>query len=204
MFKKLSRPTTLWRKLKNNNMDNQPKVIIQRASKTTQIPTNAMIKNWVNLALNSSPKNVEISIKIVDPEESASLNKQYRQKKGATNVLSFPMSVKTEDLNFLGDLVICQHRDDVGTSAAPRHRSEAIQKITSLGGLGGQELASYACLARGGWAPRRGAAGGAHARALARAFERDWGCSCCSPLVQVRHGRGAGPVVQLLTLNPHS
>ena len=101
-------------------MDNQPKVIIQRASKTTQIPTNAMIKNWVNLALNSSPKNVEISIKIVDPEESASLNKQYRQKKGATNVLSFPMSVKTEDLNFLGDLVIC----------AQIVKNEAIQPVS--------------------------------------------------------------------------
>ncbi|MEC7620155.1 MAG: rRNA maturation RNase YbeY [Pseudomonadota bacterium] len=103
-------------------MDNQPKVIIQRASKTTQIPTNAMIKNWVNLALNSSPKNVEISIKIVDPEESASLNKQYRQKKGATNVLSFPMSVKTEDLDFLGDLVIC----------AQIVKNEAIQQGKSV------------------------------------------------------------------------
>lgn len=103
-------------------MDNQPKVIIQRASKTTQIPTNAMIKNWVNLALNSSPKNVEISIKIVDPEESASLNKQYRHKKGATNVLSFPMSVKTEDLDFLGDLVIC----------AQIVKNEAIQQGKSV------------------------------------------------------------------------
>ena len=66
--------------------------------------------------------NVEISIKIVDPEESASLNKQYRQKKGATNVLSFPMSVKTEDLNFLGDLVIC----------AQIVKNEAIQQGKSI------------------------------------------------------------------------
>ena len=76
----------------------------------------------IHLTLNSSPKNVEISIKIVDPEESASLNKQYRQKKGATNVLSFPMSVKTEDLNFLGDLVIC----------AQIVKNEAIQQGKSV------------------------------------------------------------------------
>ena len=51
-------------------------------------------------------------IRVVDKEESASLNEQYRNKQGATNVLSFtfesPVDIDLEmETDLLGDLVIC-------------------------------------------------------------------------------------------------
>jgi probable rRNA maturation factor len=47
-------------------------------------------------------------VRIVDEQESAELNEQYRHKKGATNILSFPVEIPEGiDLNLLGDLVIC-------------------------------------------------------------------------------------------------
>ena len=68
-------------------------------------------------------KAAECTIRVVDENESAELNEQYRGKSGATNILSFPFEmpetgdfsqlenglVESELLNveFLGDLVIC-------------------------------------------------------------------------------------------------
>jgi len=50
----------------------------------------------------------ECTIRIVDKDESAELNRQYRGKTGPTNVLSFPFESPAEiELNLLGDLVIC-------------------------------------------------------------------------------------------------
>jgi len=50
----------------------------------------------------------ECTIRIVDYQESAELNEQYRDKQGATNVLSFPFESPVEiEIDLLGDLVIC-------------------------------------------------------------------------------------------------
>ncbi len=50
----------------------------------------------------------ECTIRVVDRAESAELNEQYRDKQGATNVLSFPFEAPIEiDIDLLGDLVIC-------------------------------------------------------------------------------------------------
>ena len=54
----------------------------------------------------------ECTIRVVDREESAILNEQYRNKIGATNVLSFafesPVDINLEmEVDLLGDLVIC-------------------------------------------------------------------------------------------------
>lgn len=46
----------------------------------------------------------EITIRLVDAEEGQALNKEYRSKDYATNVLSFPY--ETEPV-VMGDLVIC-------------------------------------------------------------------------------------------------
>ncbi len=49
-----------------------------------------------------------VMVRIVDTQESASLNATYRQKSGPTNVLSFPFEVPASVPNeHLGDLVVC-------------------------------------------------------------------------------------------------
>ena len=53
-------------------------------------------------------QDTEIVVRIVDEQESAELNEQYRHKQGPTNILSFPVEVPEGiELNLLGDLVIC-------------------------------------------------------------------------------------------------
>ena len=71
-------------------------------------PDQHQIQGWVDTALEGLNEETEIVIRIVDELESASLNKEYRQKTGPTNILSFPVDVPDEiELSLLGDLVIC-------------------------------------------------------------------------------------------------
>lgn len=76
---------------------------IQLATKGSHIPSAALLKKWCEATLTQQKiKTAEVCIRVVSTTESAALNKTYRGKKGATNVLSFPM-----EKPLLGDLVIC-------------------------------------------------------------------------------------------------
>ena len=75
------------------------------------IPEQKAIHHWIEVALtlaNYANTAAEVSIRIVDEDESQTLNKQYRQKDKPTNVLSFPAELpEAVDLPLLGDLVLC-------------------------------------------------------------------------------------------------
>ncbi|ORU92370.1 MAG: rRNA maturation RNase YbeY [Cycloclasticus sp. symbiont of Poecilosclerida sp. N] len=87
-------------------------VDVQIASDCSSLPNSKQLNAWVELATKQR-NAVEVVIRLVDEAESAELNVAYRQKQGASNVLSFPYEappglpkeVLTEDT--LGDLVIC-------------------------------------------------------------------------------------------------
>lgn len=84
-------------------------VDIQVASRET-VPTEDDIRHWITAALegHTQREEVEVSVRLVDNEEMAQLNKTYRGKQGATNVLSFPADLPADlDLPLLGDIVIC-------------------------------------------------------------------------------------------------
>ena len=73
---------------------------------------------------------LECTIRIVDEKESTALNEQYRNKQGATNVLSFPFESPAEiDLNLLGDLVICA---PIVIAEAQQQKKSAEQHWTHL------------------------------------------------------------------------
>jgi probable rRNA maturation factor len=84
---------------------------LQIASEHPRCPNHSQLKLWVESALqdsNTKYEEQEITIRIVDEEESHTLNMQYRSKEKPTNVLSFPFEAPAQiDLNLLGDLVIC-------------------------------------------------------------------------------------------------
>jgi probable rRNA maturation factor len=70
-------------------------------------PSESDFKRWVELALGDND-SAQVSIRIVDEDESRSLNRIYRGKDSPTNVLSFPMNIPEEfNVPMLGDLVIC-------------------------------------------------------------------------------------------------
>ena len=84
---------------------------LQEASEHPHCPTLSQLTSWVDAALSRAAENKqesEITIRIVDENESQSLNKQYRGKDKPTNVLSFPFEAPAQiELDLLGDLVIC-------------------------------------------------------------------------------------------------
>lgn len=84
---------------------------LQNACNTNSIPSQQQFETWAKTALqhiDDSPKNCELVIRLVDETESATLNKTYRNKQGATNVLSFHYEMTGDDEHCeLGDLAIC-------------------------------------------------------------------------------------------------
>lgn len=82
---------------------------LQIATKATQrLPSEADFRLWVEKALPTLGEEFEVTIRIVDEEESHALNHEYRGKDKPTNVLSFPFEAPPGlELPLLGDLVIC-------------------------------------------------------------------------------------------------
>lgn len=87
-------------------------VDVQFASSEPGLPPSHMFQDWARTATsavgNIDGSDCNLAIRIVDQDESARLNRQYRDKEGATNVLSFPMTMPPGvPFATLGDLVIC-------------------------------------------------------------------------------------------------
>ena len=73
------------------------------------LPTEQDIQLWLNKTIPQFQENAELTVRIVDTEESHQLNHDYRGKDKPTNVLSFPFEVPPGmELDLLGDLIICR------------------------------------------------------------------------------------------------
>ena len=84
-------------------------VTVQNAAVRAEVPAEAELRKWARSALAPDVRG-ELTVRIVDADESAALNSRYRAKKGATNVLSFraePPTVAADELLPFGDVVIC-------------------------------------------------------------------------------------------------
>jgi probable rRNA maturation factor len=74
---------------------------VQYAAKPADVPARALFRLWAGAALEG---DAAVTIRIVDEEEGRSLNKDYRGKDYATNVLTF---VYEQTPLCQGDLVLC-------------------------------------------------------------------------------------------------
>jgi len=74
---------------------------VQYASGAQHMPTRAQLRRWIKAALQC---NVNITLRIVDEPEGRALNKKFRGRDYATNVLTFTYD-DVEPLS--GDVVIC-------------------------------------------------------------------------------------------------
>jgi len=97
----------------------------------TMLPSDQEFQQWTEAAMAAVSAingatladNTELSIRLVDETESAFLNENFRQKQGATNILSFPFDgIKGTDINLLGDIAIC----------APLVKKEAADQNKSI------------------------------------------------------------------------
>ncbi|MCG9543362.1 rRNA maturation RNase YbeY [Vibrio sp. Isolate33] len=73
------------------------------------LPTEQDIQLWLDKTIPQFQENAELTVRIVDTEESHQLNHEYRGKDKPTNVLSFPFEAPPGiELDLLGDLIICR------------------------------------------------------------------------------------------------
>ena len=62
---------------------------LQLACDENDLPKESQFEQWVKAALGTSREQSELSIRVVNEDESQALNYQFRQKNKPTNVLSF-------------------------------------------------------------------------------------------------------------------
>lgn len=88
-------------------------VEVQQACDDDTIPESAVIESWIRYTVKEagSLPATEVSLRIVDAEEIRTLNRDYRDKDTATNVLSYPAGpidgMPGDAPVLLGDIVIC-------------------------------------------------------------------------------------------------
>ena len=87
----------------------QVELDLQLATEAANLPSEAQLRQWCELALRQRSAPSELTIRIVDEAEGRELNLTWRGKDYATNVLSFPAEIPEGllDIPLLGDLVIC-------------------------------------------------------------------------------------------------
>lgn len=89
---------------------------VQYASNAPNLPTRPQFRRWFRAALQ---RNVRVTLRIVDEAEGRELNRNFRGKDYATNVLTFVYD-DTEPLS--GDVIIC----------APVVEREAVEQYKEL------------------------------------------------------------------------
>ena len=78
------------------------------AARRPWVPRRAQFEVWAGAALAAHPQRSALSVRVVGPARSRSLNARYRRKDEPTNVLSFNGAGMSPDgVNYLGELVIC-------------------------------------------------------------------------------------------------
>jgi len=106
---------------------------VQYASRAENLPARHQFRRWIKAALHH---DVQIALRIVDEAEGRDLNRDFRGKDYATNVLTF---VYDEATPLYGDVVVCaqvvereareQHKD-----LAAHYAHLAIHAILHLQG----------------------------------------------------------------------
>lgn len=87
-------------------------VSVSYALPRTGLPAANSFRKWVAAALAGRIREADLAIRLVDAREGRALNRHYRGKDSATNVLSFPAELpeglpEGVRLPLLGDLVLC-------------------------------------------------------------------------------------------------
>ena len=89
-------------------------VAVSYAAPRAGVPAAVSFRKWVAAALDGRIREADLAVRIVGAKEGRALNRHYRGKDYATNVLSFPADVadgvklpKGVVMPLLGDLVLC-------------------------------------------------------------------------------------------------
>ena len=106
---------------------------VQRASRAAHIPTDATLRKWARAAgIEGS-----VTVRYVGAAESRRLNREFRGKDYATNVLSFPYGGRAP---LEGDVVICapvvaSEAREQGKAVAAHYAHLVVHGLLHLQGL---------------------------------------------------------------------
>jgi probable rRNA maturation factor len=89
-------------------------VAVGYATARAGVPAATSFRRWVAAALKGRIREADLAIRVVGEDEGRALNRHYRGKDYATNVLSFPAELpegvklpKGVTMPLMGDIVIC-------------------------------------------------------------------------------------------------
>lgn len=105
------------------------------------LPAPQSFRRWTEAALGSRVKQADLAIRVVDEREGRALNRHYRGKDYATNVLSFPAELpEGVTLPVLGDIVLCapvvaKEAEEQGKPLAAHYAHLTIHGVLHLLGI---------------------------------------------------------------------
>jgi probable rRNA maturation factor len=108
---------------------------IQRASRASHIPSDRKLRAWARAA---APGGGQVTVRYVAEAEGRRLNREFRGKDYATNVLSFSHEGGRSALE--GDIVICapvvaREAREQGKDVAAHHAHLLVHGLLHLAGL---------------------------------------------------------------------
>ena len=118
---------------RRRNSDEPTVIVIQRASRAKHIPTDARLRKWARAAMG---RDAQVTIRYVAEAEGRRLNKEYRRRDYATNVLTFVYGKNP----LAGDVVICapivaREADEQGKGLDAHHAHMLVHGLLHLRGF---------------------------------------------------------------------
>ena len=119
-----------------------PHLLIQRASRAAHIPSDTLLRRWARAAL---ARSAEVTLRFVAAAEGRRLNREFRGKDYATNVLTFVYGERP----LAGDVVICApviaaEARAQGKAVAAHHAHMVVHGLLHLQGFDHERAADAA------------------------------------------------------------
>ena len=124
------------------------------------VPASVSFRRWAAAAAQGRIREADIAIRIVGEDEGRALNRHYRGKDYATNVLSFPGELpegvklpKGVHLPLMGDIVLCapvlaREAAEQGKSVAHHYAHMTVHGMLHLLGMDHQDPTEAECMER--------------------------------------------------------
>jgi probable rRNA maturation factor len=108
-------------------------IVVQRASRASHIPADTLLRKWAKAALS---REARVTLRYVAESEGRRINREFRGKDYATNVLTFVYSTKPLE----GDIVICapvvaREARAQGKALAAHHAHLLVHGLLHLQGM---------------------------------------------------------------------
>ena len=135
-------------------------VAVGYATPRAGVPAATSFRRWVAAALQGRIREADLAIRIVGEDEGRALNRHYRGKDYATNVLSFPGELPPEvklpkgvTMPLLGDIVLCAPvvAREAAEQAKPvthHYAHLTVHGVLHLLGMDHQDEREAACMER--------------------------------------------------------